>query len=699
MSPEQLQDQAEATKVRGGRLLRHLENLFLRLDRAIESLIPAQYNPLTQTGAVATAAFLVAAVSGIALLIWYRPTVNQAYDSVQAMPYWGGLLRSLHRYSADLSIFFAFLHGLRLFSARRFTGARWLAWITGIGLLFLLWFVGWTGYWLVWDEPAQLIAQGSIRFIDLLPIFAEPLSRSFLADALVPPLLFFVLFFTHMVLPLALGTGLWLHISRVQRARFLTGKVLSMWTLGSLIALSILLPAKAQGPANLARAPENFSIDAWYMAPLILTERISAGALWALLAMGGTLVLTMPWWMRRQRTQVAKVNTKTCNGCTLCAHDCPYDAIVMVPRTDGRRYDMQARIDPLKCVGCGICAGACDSGAIGLDWLPVQATRRRIDEWIDKFTPKDSPEEGPIIAFLCGESAAARFRVNGQTGECAQLPGYRVVAVPCAGWVQPLSVERALRRGAKGVFIAGCSSHEPHFREGSRWIEMRLTGKRRPMLREDKVELNRIRQVVFDRTRPQDLLTEARRFKKSLGDNGPTPKNTSQSRSTTLRHSTGALLVATLFMGALGLGSVAPYPAPPTPGAELLFSLKHYGQQEEDCRVLTAQELASRPRHMQIQEECERRRADILFEVAVDDELLHREQLTPGGLAGDGVAVTIERWPLEPGPRSVVIRISDRSDGSWTFEEQFELLMRPGARQTILFDTGQGFRHFGDDSG
>ena len=103
----------------------------------------------------------------------------------------------------------------------RVTGARWVAWVTGLALLGLLWVVGWLGYWLVWDQRAQQVALGSARLLDALPIFADPLGRSFLTDRSVNSLLFFVVFFVHMLLPLGMGVALWLHITRLSRPRFL----------------------------------------------------------------------------------------------------------------------------------------------------------------------------------------------------------------------------------------------------------------------------------------------------------------------------------------------------------------------------------------------------------------------------------------------------------------------------------------------
>src|SRR5690606_31595310 len=88
---------------------------------------------------------------------------------------------------------------------------------------------------------------------------------------------------------------------------------------------------------------------------------------------------SVPWWLARRRsppTYQATVNTARCFSCTLCSHDCPFGAITMVPRTDGKPFPSQAQIDPDRCIGCGICAGACDTQAIGLAWFDAQQVAR-----------------------------------------------------------------------------------------------------------------------------------------------------------------------------------------------------------------------------------------------------------------------------------------------------------------------------------
>ncbi|MFM7203334.1 MAG: 4Fe-4S dicluster domain-containing protein [Myxococcota bacterium] len=161
--------------------------------------------------------------------------------------------------------------------------------------------------------------------------------------------------------------------------------------------------------------PRAFTLDAWYLAPIALTDRLRAGTLWALLLGVGTVTLAVPWWMasRKARARVAEVDASRCNACTQCYQDCPYNAIQMVPRTDGKRFETQAEIDPSRCVGCGICAGSCNTGGIGLPWMPVVDQRQRIDGWLREVT---ETEEAPLLALVCSSSAGGTLELDLESG-------------------------------------------------------------------------------------------------------------------------------------------------------------------------------------------------------------------------------------------------------------------------------------------
>ena len=74
--------------------------------------------------------------------------------------------------------------------------------------------------------------------------------------------------------------------------------------------------------------------------------------------------------------------------------------------------------------------------------------RRKLTAWRDELLEEYGDTRRDMEA---GESAGADLKIDGE-GNCEALPGYRVVPVPCSGWVHMLTVERALRRGASGRY-------------------------------------------------------------------------------------------------------------------------------------------------------------------------------------------------------------------------------------------------------
>jgi len=672
--------------VRGEPLLRRLELLFLHLDRVLGRVLPESVNPFLQTGAVATITLLVATATGVILLLWYRPSVHDAYQSVAAMsaaPFTAGLLRSLHRYSSDACMFFIGVHALRVFVERRFTGPRWLAWVTGILSLSVVWITGWTGYWLVWDARAQQVAVGTARMLDAIPIFTDPLSRSFLTDASVNSLLFFVVFFIHMLIPLAIGVLLWLHLTRLSRPRFLTGKPLTIWILASLVVLSMVYPAESAEPARMTAIWRGFTLDAWYLAPLWLTDRLQGGALWALTFVGGALLLSVPWALGKQRRRVAEVDVVRCNACTQCYQDCPFEAIRMVPRTAGRaRFELQAEVNPDLCTGCGICAGSCDSSAIGLDWLDTPTERRRMEAWV-----KADREAGqrPFVALVCAESAAGSLEIDAESGICPELPGYRALELPCAGWSHMITVERLLRRGAEGVAIVTCAPGDCRSREGDEWLRQRLAGVRDPGLRREKVDPERVRLLALNRTSRHTLLHEADVFRRG----GASSLGAAPGRALA---GAAALLVALLVVGVVGVGSDVGYAAPVPPGSQLVVSFKHPGQVSEECRPLSEEEKRQQPVHMRREEICERKRSAVRLRVHVDGAPVRDMTVPPAGLWGDMSSVALERIPVSTGEHHVAIAIGDGADpDEWNFTAERTLEFHHDARRVVLFDRAAGF--------
>jgi cytochrome b6 len=93
--------------------------------------------------------------TGILLLLYYRPSAAEAYESVQfivTQVKFGWLIRNIHSWSANLLIGLAFAHFFSVFFLKAYRKPRELTWVTGILLLFLMLGFGFSGYLLPWNE-------------------------------------------------------------------------------------------------------------------------------------------------------------------------------------------------------------------------------------------------------------------------------------------------------------------------------------------------------------------------------------------------------------------------------------------------------------------------------------------------------------------------------------------------------------------
>lgn len=108
-------------------------------------------------GSATLTAFLVQAVTGVILAMFYKPTPAEAYDSIQRITNevtLGWLVRGMHRWGASVFIILLFFHAARVFLYGAYKYPRELNWIVGVFLLLLGMFEGFTGYLLPWDQTA-----------------------------------------------------------------------------------------------------------------------------------------------------------------------------------------------------------------------------------------------------------------------------------------------------------------------------------------------------------------------------------------------------------------------------------------------------------------------------------------------------------------------------------------------------------------
>ncbi|MBS0663829.1 MAG: cytochrome b N-terminal domain-containing protein [Verrucomicrobia bacterium] len=676
-----------APPTRAAPLLAAGERWAARLDALLERWLPREWNPLAQLGPAANVLLLLATLSGVLMLVWYSPSVQLAWHSVADLGprSLGGLVRSMHRYSSDLAMLLILAHAVRTLLARKFADARWLAWMSGIVLLGLVWFIGWTGYWLVWDVRAQLVALGTMRAVDVLPVFGEPMLRLFALDRTVPSLLFFVVFFLHMVLPLGIAGALCLHLARLSRSRLLPDWRLTAWLAGAVLVAATVHPATNAAMAHMTVKPARFTMDWWYLAPLALAARLSGAGLWLA---GGLAVVglgTVPWWLARRRprsTFQATVNVSRCFACTLCSKDCPFGAITMVPRTDGKPFPSQAQVDPNRCVGCGVCTGACDTQGIGLAWFDAQQVARELEAFVVAEVARGAP---PALAFVCAQEdggwehfAAVRWQIR--------LPGYSVRPVPCIGWLEPKLIERLLAKGATAVLAVGCGTSEAFGREGNRWLPARLAGTREPVLRPNRADVSRVAHVTFNPLQPRLVTETALRLRQR------SPAPAISPRRTWPAVLAGVVLTALGLAGLLAV-SDAPFRNPAPGAAEFVFTFREYGAWLAGAPAAVPDPAHDqRPIHMRVAMPAQRTRSPVTVRLVIDGRA-EEHVFRPKGLKSDGFSVGELRVPLSPGRHAVSVSVATSPDPTVPRREwQAEVEARPGRLSVLSLEANGGFQ-------
>jgi len=129
-------------------------------------------------GGITLFLFLVQVGTGILLLMYYRPGVDSAYESVRFIVSdvsFGWLIRSLHSWSANLMILTAFIHMFTVYFTRAYRKPRELTWLSGIGLLALAMAFGFSGYLLPWNVLAFFATKVGTGMAGAIPIIGDRL--------------------------------------------------------------------------------------------------------------------------------------------------------------------------------------------------------------------------------------------------------------------------------------------------------------------------------------------------------------------------------------------------------------------------------------------------------------------------------------------------------------------------------------------
>ena len=134
-----------------------LSNLFLHVHSVRTHRWTLKRTFTLGLGVATLALFGILTVTGIMLMVYYKPTAAEAYQSIKDIHYvvpGGRLLRNTHRWAANLMIISVLLHMSRVFFTHSYQKPREFNWIVGIVLLVLTFALSFTGYCLPWDQLA-----------------------------------------------------------------------------------------------------------------------------------------------------------------------------------------------------------------------------------------------------------------------------------------------------------------------------------------------------------------------------------------------------------------------------------------------------------------------------------------------------------------------------------------------------------------
>jgi cytochrome b6 len=320
----------------------------LGLD-ALEALAHKKHVPIHGSthfyylGGMAMFLFLVQIGTGILLSLYYKPSPDQAFESVQAIMTeveFGWLIRSAHSWSANLLVGVLLLHLLSTYIMRAYRRPREMTWVTGILLLGIFLAFGFSGYLLPWNELAFFATRVGTAIVGVVPLIgdklvllarggenvtADTLARFYALHVVVLPMLTFALLGLHLFLVQKHGMSIPARFAGSSDAsrspasmpfvpHFLLRDMVGWYlALGLLAALAALFPWALGNKANpFASAPEGIRPEWYFLFMFQLLKLLPAhigpfeGEVVGVLFFGlcGLVVLLTPFLDRGSRTRL-----------------------------------------------------------------------------------------------------------------------------------------------------------------------------------------------------------------------------------------------------------------------------------------------------------------------------------------------------------------------------------------------------------
>ena len=191
------------------------QNVFLHLFSVKMRSRVLEFRPTWYLGALTLVSFVVLVGSGVLLMLYYHPSVPQAYSDMKDLQFVvssGMFLRNLHRWSAHAMVLLVFAHMFKVFYRGAYRPPREFNWVIGVFLLLTTLLLSYTGYLLPWDQlafwavtvgsniaRAVPLVGGKVRFLLLggNTVNANALLRFYVLHCVILPLIAVMLISIH----------------------------------------------------------------------------------------------------------------------------------------------------------------------------------------------------------------------------------------------------------------------------------------------------------------------------------------------------------------------------------------------------------------------------------------------------------------------------------------------------------------------
>jgi len=197
------------------------QNVFLHLFSTKVRRRMLTFNATWYLGTLTFGTFLILVATGVLLMLYYHPSVPQAYADTKDLQFVvssGLFLRNLHRWSAHAMVFLVFAHMFKVFYRGAYRAPREFNWVIGVILLLVTLLLSYTGYLLPWDQLAYWAITVGSNIASAVPVFGDKVHFLLLGGNAVNANALLRFYVLHcMILPLTAIFLIAIHFWRIRK--------------------------------------------------------------------------------------------------------------------------------------------------------------------------------------------------------------------------------------------------------------------------------------------------------------------------------------------------------------------------------------------------------------------------------------------------------------------------------------------------